>query len=56
MFATDIVIWTSAKNNSKQQRTLENNKNHSLEALNSWSTENNMIISKSKTMYKFFSL
>jgi hypothetical protein len=35
MFAADIVIWTSGKNNNKQQRTLENNKNHSLEVLNS---------------------
>jgi len=56
MFATDTVIWTSAKNNNKLQRTIENSKNHSLEILNLWSTENNMIIRKSKTVYKFFSL
>jgi len=30
--------------------------NHSLEFLNSWATENNIIISKSKTGYQFFSL
>lgn len=56
MFANDIVTWTSAKNNNKQQRNLENNMNHFLKVLNSWSTENNIINSKSKTMYKFFSL
>jgi len=30
--------------------------NHSLEVLNAWATENNMINKKSKTMYQFFSL
>lgn len=53
MFANDILIWTSAKNNNKQQRNLENNMNHFPNVLNSWSTENNIINSKSKTMYKF---
>jgi hypothetical protein len=55
MFADKVVIWSSAEIN-KQQRTLEKNMNHSLEFLNSWATENNMIISKSKTRYQFFSL
>jgi hypothetical protein len=30
--------------------------NHSLEVLNAWATENNMMINRSKTMYQFFSL
>ena len=58
MFVDDVVIWASAKNNNKQQRTLEKTMNHSLEVpvLNSWATENNIIINKLKTMYQFFSL
>jgi hypothetical protein len=55
MFADD-VIWASAKNSNKQQRTMEKSMNHSLEVLNAWATANNMIINKPKTMYHFFSL
>jgi hypothetical protein len=54
--ADNVVVWTSAKNNNKQQRTLENTMIHSPEVLNSWTTENSMIIRKSKTIYQFFSL
>lgn len=56
MFVDDVVIWASAKNNNKRQRTLEKIMNLSLEVLNSWATENNMNINKSKTVYQFFSL
>jgi hypothetical protein len=56
MFLDNVVIRSSEKINDKQQRTLEKNMNHSLEFLNSWATGNNMIISKSKTGYQFFSL
>ena len=55
MFVDDEVNWASAKNNNKQQRTLEKTMNHSLEVLNAWATEN-MMINNSKTMYQFFSL
>jgi hypothetical protein len=44
-----------SKNNNKQQRTMEKAIYHSLEVLNSWAMENNMM-NKSKTMYQFFSL
>ena len=54
MFVDNVVIWASAKNNNKQQRTLEKTMNHSLGVLNTWATANNMIINKSKTMYYFF--
>jgi predicted solute-binding protein len=56
MFADDVVIWSSTKNNNKQQKTLEKIMNHSLEVLNSLAAENTMLISKSNTMYQFFSL
>jgi hypothetical protein len=56
MFADNVVIRSSAKIKNKQQRTLEKNINHSLEFLNSGATENNIIISKSKTRYQFFSI
>jgi hypothetical protein len=56
MSTDNVVIRSSAKINNKQHRTLEKNMNHSLEFRNSWSTENNMIIIKSKTRYQFFSL
>ena len=52
----DVVIWASANNNNKQQIILEKTMNHSLEVLNSWAAENNMIIDKLKTMYQYFSL
>ena len=56
MFVDNVVIWASAKNNNKPQRTLEKTMNHSLEVLNSWAKENNMNINKLKTTYQFFSL
>jgi hypothetical protein len=56
MFVDNIVIWASAENNNKQQRTMEKTMNHSLEVLNAWATENNMMTNKSQTMYQFFSL
>jgi hypothetical protein len=56
MFADNIVTWPSAKSNNKQQRTMKKTMNHSLEVLNAWATENNIINKKSKTLYQFFSL
>jgi hypothetical protein len=39
MFVDNVVIWSSAEINNKQQRTLEIIMNHSLELLNSRATE-----------------
>jgi len=38
MSVDNVVIWSSAKNNNKQQRTLEKFMYHSVEVLNSWAT------------------
>jgi hypothetical protein len=54
MFVDNIVIWPSAKNNNKQQRTVEKTMNHSLEVCNAWATENNMINKKSKNYVPVF--
>lgn len=54
MFADDVVIWTSAKNNTKKQELLEQTMNTALNNLNSWATEYNMIINTLKTVYQFF--
>jgi len=53
MFADDVVIWASAKNNNKQQKTVEKTMNHSFEVLNAWATENNMITRSQKLCTSF---
>ena len=56
MYADDVVIWASTKNNAKQHKTLEQTMNTSLNSLSKWATENNMEINASKTVYQFFSM
>jgi hypothetical protein len=56
MYADDIVIWASTKNNAKQHRTLEQTMNTVLNSLSKWAIENNMEINASKTVYQFFSM
>lgn len=57
MFTDDVVIWTSAKNTSRKQKgQLQDTINSALEEVNSWALENNMKISKTKTVYQYFSL
>jgi len=55
MYADDVVIWASTKNNAKQHKTLEQTINTALNSLSKWATENNMEINASKTVYQFFS-
>jgi hypothetical protein len=54
MYADDVVIWTSTKNNAKQHKTLEQTINNALNFLSKWATENNMEINASKKVYQFF--
>jgi len=56
MYANDVVIWTSTKNNAKQHETLEQTITNALNSLSKWATENNMEINTSKTVYQFFSM
>lgn len=56
MFADDMLIWTSAKNNVKQLNMLETKNNSALELLSSWAEDNNMEISKTKTIYQLLLL
>ena len=53
VFADDVVIWTSAKNNAKQQNILEQRMKETLDSLHNWASENNMKINISKTAYQF---
>ena len=55
MYADDVVIWTSTKNNAKQHKTLEQTITNALTSLSKWATENNMEINAAKTVYQFFS-
>jgi len=56
MYANDIVVWTSTKNNAKRNKTLEQTMNTVLNSLSKWATENNVEINASKTIYQFFSM
>lgn len=56
MFADDVVIWITGKNNKKQQNNLEHTANEALSVLQEWTIENNMEINTTKTVYQFFSL
>ena len=56
MYADDVVIWASTKNNAKQHKTLEQTMNTVLNSLSKWATDNNMEINASKTVYQFFSM
>jgi fructose-1,6-bisphosphatase len=56
MYADNVVIWASTKNNAKQHKTLEQTMNTALNSLSKWATENNMEINASKTVYQFFSM
>jgi len=56
MYAVDVVIWTSTKNNAKQHKTLEQTINIALYSLSKLATENNMEINASKSVYKFSSM
>ena len=56
MYADDVVIWTSTKNNAKQHKTLEQTINNALNSLNKWTTANNMEINAAKTVYQVFSM
>ena len=49
MFADDIILWTTAKNDKNQKKKLQNNMNMALEAVNKWAQVNNMIINVDKT-------
>jgi hypothetical protein len=52
----DVVVWTSAKNNAKQHKTLGQTMNTALNSLSKWAMGNNMEITASKTVYQFFSM
>ena len=56
MYADDVVIWASTKNNAKQHKPLEQTISTALNSLSKWATENNMEINASKTVYQFFSM
>ena len=56
MYADNVVIWASTKNNAKQHKALEQTINTALNSLSKWVTENNMEINVSKTVYQFFSM
>jgi len=56
MYANDVVIWTSTKNNAKQHETLEQTINSALNSLSMWATDNNMEINTCKTVYQLFSM
>ena len=56
MYADDVVMWASTKNNAKQHKTLEQTMNTALNSLSKWVTERNMEINASKTVYQFFSM
>ena len=56
MYADDVIIWASTKNNAKQHKTLEQTMNTALNSLSKWATENSMAINASKTVYQFFSM
>jgi len=56
MYADDVIIWTSTKNNAKQHKTLEQTINNALNSPSKWTTENNMEVDASKTVYQLFSM
>jgi len=56
MYADNVVIWASTKNNAKQHKALEQTINTALNSLSKWVTENKMEINASKTVYQFFSM
>jgi hypothetical protein len=56
MYADDVVIWTSTKNNAKQHKTLEQTINNALKSLSKWATENKVEINTPKAVYQVFSM